>query len=165
MPKQNGRPPKEDMNDEQLSAFSLYVNMGARRSLRKLAAELNKHPSTVAQWNRKYNWQDRLAEIENAKKEYVMKELTAQQLRNAEILVEAKYQALLQLVKHIDYATTDVSELVKIIKTIKVELGEATEISKGIGDTDSTNPFEDIARAFIDTANAKQSRKSRGDEE
>lgn len=40
--------------------FSLYRDMGAGRSLRKLAKELELNPSTLAEISKKHNWQERV---------------------------------------------------------------------------------------------------------
>jgi hypothetical protein len=40
-------------------AFRVYMNMGARRNLRAVAAELDKSPSMIGNWSSEYNWRDR----------------------------------------------------------------------------------------------------------
>lgn len=41
--------------------FALYRDMGAGRSLRKLANDLELNPSTLAEISKKHNWQERVA--------------------------------------------------------------------------------------------------------
>ena len=44
--------------------FVQYRDMGGGRSLRKLAADLELNPSTLAEISKKYNWQDRIASFD-----------------------------------------------------------------------------------------------------
>lgn len=41
--------------------FALYRDMGAGRSLRKLAKDLELNPSTLAETSKKHGWQERVA--------------------------------------------------------------------------------------------------------
>jgi len=40
--------------------FAQYRDMGAERSLRKLAKDLELNPSTLAEISKKYSWQERV---------------------------------------------------------------------------------------------------------
>lgn len=40
-------------------AFRVYMNMGGKRNLRAVAAELDKSPSVIGNWSSEYGWRDR----------------------------------------------------------------------------------------------------------
>lgn len=148
----NGRP-KAPETDENRAAFKRYVEMGAKRSLRALADEMGKSRSTIVSWNIKFDWPKRLKEIEQAKSAVLLSKITAEQVKEATELEVYKREAIARLVRHIDSKTTSVKELNTILRALKIELGEPTEIAKGIGDNDDSNPISDIITAVL-TANA-----------
>jgi len=53
------RLPRESV--KAFTSFRAYLDMGADRSLRKVAAKLNRNPRVLARWSRKYDWPGRIA--------------------------------------------------------------------------------------------------------
>jgi hypothetical protein len=47
-------------------AFTIYVELGATRSLRRVAERLNKNETTVNDWSGKYDWVERAAAVDEA---------------------------------------------------------------------------------------------------
>lgn len=85
-------------------AFSLYLDMGAGRSLQKVAQELSKSLTLMKRWCKDWNWVERCAdydaeqrriELEQTKKE--VKKMRERQLGTAILLQKKAVQALNEL--------------------------------------------------------------------
>lgn len=57
------RQPKESA--QAYEALSLYLSMGAERSLRKVAQELGKSNTLISRWSSAWNWQKRSRDYDN----------------------------------------------------------------------------------------------------
>jgi len=55
-----GRVAQKEESQEQINAFQIYYDMGKERSLIKLVALTHRHNVTLAQWSKKWNWQERV---------------------------------------------------------------------------------------------------------
>lgn len=64
---------------EQKMAFETYYRMGEKRSITKLAKEMDKHRSTLELWSSKYRWVHRVKEREKAMAEYLLLQQDAKQ--------------------------------------------------------------------------------------
>ena len=52
-------------SSQAFEAFSLYLKMGEKRSLRSLAQRLGKSSALMNRWSSRWNWQERLRAYEN----------------------------------------------------------------------------------------------------
>lgn len=91
-------------SSQAFEAFVIYCDMGAERSLRKVAQKLGKSLTLIARWNTTWHWQDRVREYENdlrrqefeeQKKDY--QKMQKNQLAAASALQKKAVDALVKL--------------------------------------------------------------------
>lgn len=78
---------------EQKQAFEYYYNLDSNRNLREVARHFGKSPATIFNWNKKFNWQERveIRDSENARR--------IEQASNETIVeVKAKYHKIIKAV-------------------------------------------------------------------
>lgn len=82
-------------------AFSLYLKMGAERSLRKVEQELNKSHALIGRWSSTWSWQKRsrdydaeLRRIEFAEAQKGIKKMQQRQIQTAMLLQKKAVEAL-----------------------------------------------------------------------
>lgn len=56
---------REGETDPAYQAFRAYVEMGAARSLTKVAAELHKSKTLLGRWSKRHRWQERARELDS----------------------------------------------------------------------------------------------------
>lgn len=107
MPKSNEVNAWEQQKGESaqaFEAFSLYLNMGKERSLRKVEQELNKSHALIGRWSSKYHWSDRVREytnylrkqeVEEARK--AVKDMQKRQVQTALLMQKKAIKALEKL--------------------------------------------------------------------
>lgn len=99
-------------------AFSLYLEMGAERSLRKVAQKLSKSDTLIKRWSSQWSWQSRSREYDadqrriayNARK----KEIVGMQERQSQLGVLMQNKALKAL-KSLDFSELTPIELLKFL--------------------------------------------------
>lgn len=131
------------------SAFDYYVKLGTKRTVEKVAKKYGKSVQTVRNWSSRNKWKDRIGELNMAKKEHLAERLKHQVIANAEKLTDFKLQTLWRMIERIDLPETTVHEMGVIMKWIKVELGEPTDITKGTVQDERANPFGDAFDKFL----------------
>ena len=155
MAKTISKPRTKGENKEQLEAFDYYVKLGKKRSLQKVADHFKAHKGKINTWNKKNGWQQQIKDMDLAAATAMKKKLKHEVLANAEKLTDYKYKILMRMIEVIDHPLTTVSELGTILKWVKVELGEPTEIAKGTMQLEKDNPFADLWGNFLSSKNAK----------
>lgn len=143
------------MSEKQQNAFDHYVKLGAKRSIRKVASDLKISPTEVGRWSRKFGWVAMVKDLQGKATEVLKEQLQHEVLANAEKLTDYKLRTLQRLVSMIDHPLTTVHELTQILKAVKIELGEPTEIAKGTMQLEKDNPFADLWGNFLSSKNAK----------
>lgn len=93
------RQPKESV--QAFEAFDLYCKMGADRSLRKVAQELNKSFTLIGRWSGTWSWQKRSRDYDNEIKRQeleeqrkAVKKMQERQIQTAMLLQKKGVQAL-----------------------------------------------------------------------
>lgn len=93
------RQPKESV--QAYEAFSLYLKMGAERSLRKVEQELNKSHALIGRWSSTWSWQKRsrdhdaeLQRTEFAEEQKNIKKMQQRQIQAAMLLQKKGVEAL-----------------------------------------------------------------------
>lgn len=129
------------MTPKALAAFEQYYQLGAGRSLRKLAAALGVQLSQLERWSTDYAWQrlvrERHQEEVNASRAAARKEAAAlarRRLRNAQLMQEAAL-TILSRAKIIEMEPEDARKaladaralLTEGMRAERLELGEVTE--------------------------------------
>ncbi|MBQ8331120.1 MAG: hypothetical protein IJX94_01305 [Clostridia bacterium] len=135
------RQPKESV--QAYEAFSLYLELGYKRTVRKVAQDLNKSLSLIGGWSSTWNWQQRSAdydaelkrqEFEEAKK--AIKKMQERHIQTAMLLQKKALQALEK--KDIESFTPQeilrfITEGAKLEKATREEANPATENANGPG--------------------------------
>ena len=68
-------------------AFEKYYNMGDKRTFKALAEETGYSSNAISSWNEKYNWEDKIANRDNAKLQMV-----TQDRLEADVIARSIYQ-------------------------------------------------------------------------
>lgn len=102
MPKNNKPWERQKCESAQAyEAFSLYLEMGNERSIRRVEQELHKSHALIGRWSSKYEWTERIREytnelkkqeIEEAKKN--IKDMQKRQIQTALLLQKKAVKAL-----------------------------------------------------------------------
>jgi transposase len=85
-----GHKKMKEEGPEQKHAFETYFLMGDDRSYRKLAKQMNKAPSTITNWAKWFNWQERIDE-RDAQVDTIVQE------RNNKTMAEIKLEQARQI--------------------------------------------------------------------
>lgn len=111
-------------------AFEYYYSLGAERTLEKVAKYLKKNNRTISNWNRQFNWQERvkMRDIEVSKK-------LAEKTTNAIVDEKANYRKVIKLamgrlIKELqdeDFKSKGIQDLERLIKLDMLLMGENTE--------------------------------------
>ena len=110
------RQPRESV--QAYEAFSLYLELGSKRSLRRVATELSKSETLIKRWSKNWDWHERsraydneLRHIELAEAKNAAKKMQQRQIQTAMLLQKKAVEALDKL---------DIDELsaVEILKFI-----------------------------------------------
>lgn len=148
---------------EKLAAFNAYLAMGDKRSVRSLAKQLRKSPSTLTKWSIAYNWSARVAALQQEATKAAEEESKKQFFADVKNVTTFKYEILDALKARADLSRAcaecgskriDIADLIRILQVVKTELGEPTSITKGTVDVERENPFADLFSKFFPSQNA-----------
>lgn len=106
-------------------AFRTYRDMGAERSLAKVAQKLNKSKTIVARWCGKYNWVERVIEydknLDSTNIEATEKAIKQMCKRQIEISMEFQ-EKVTERLKSLDVDKISISDLIKMYDVaVKIE--------------------------------------------
>ncbi len=153
------------------AAFSIYAEMGADRSIDKVAKQIKRPHGTVQVWSKKFNWPKRVLDLQdevNAKadeslKERLIESVIEKKKFKSDVLegLRARFEDS-QMIKGMrTLPRLSIYEMIQILNMIKTELGEPTTITKTMVPDDAKNPFASLAaRLFPPKPN-----ESKGDTE
>lgn len=116
-------------------AFVIYRDMGANRSLRKVAQKLNKSLTIVAEWSSKYDWVKRVAAWDAEQDRIARNELAAEmaatrkkQRKQAQRMQEKG----MELLESISIGDAKLSEVVSLLKAgmeqERIAIGDVGEV-------------------------------------
>lgn len=116
---------------EQLEAFELYYQMGAKRSIRSVSEKIGRTKRTVASWSYNFKWSDRVAQrdLEVAKRAGIM-ELHKETLAirtNYRKLMDSLLKGACKDIKEGKIQIESVEDLERIIKLDLLLMEEPTE--------------------------------------
>lgn len=127
------RQPKESA--QAFEAFAMYRDMGVSRSIRKVAHNLNKAVTTLAEWSSKHEWVKRVAawdaEQDRIARNELMAEMAAtrkKQRRQAQRMQEKG----MELLESINLGDAKLSEIVSLLKAgmeqERIAIGDVGEV-------------------------------------
>lgn len=99
-------------------AFSVYRDLGDERSIRKVAAQLNKSATLIQRWSKAWNWPERAREYDNSLQAQAYKEAvkrtTEMQTRHIKtaVLMQKKAVEALDKLKPGDLEPKDIIRLI-----------------------------------------------------
>ena len=115
---------------EMQKAFEYYYNLGEGRSYRKVAEAFQKSESTIQNWGKSFNWKERVKILDAKAKAESEKQLIDNIVKiRADLLkvAEATLARYVENLKKGEVKPKTAGDLEKIIKSIMLLLGEATE--------------------------------------
>ena len=129
-------------------AFVIYRDMGANRSIRKTAQQLNKNCTTIAEWSSKYDWVKRVAawdaEQDRIARNELMAEMAATRKKQRKQAQRMQEKGM-ELLESISLGDAKLSEIVSLLKAgmeqerIAIgDVGEVIEERKG----EATSPVQ-----------------------
>ena len=134
-------------NRLQREAFETYYHLGDKRSLKKVAEQIDRTERTVAGWSRTYSWADRVKqrEIEDAMNEGVNR-LNAQTTdikTRYRILINSLMTKASQKVADGSLAIRNIQDLERVVKLDLLLMGEATDRQDNTGSTELSKADKD----------------------
>ena len=136
-------------NRLQKEAFEIYYQLGADRSLRKVAEKVGRTERTIAGWSRSYSWVDRVSqrEIEDAKNNATDKALLNSQTTD----VKTRYRIMInnlmakasQKIAKGELCIKNVQDFERVVKLDMLLMGEVTERGENIGATELSQADKD----------------------
>jgi hypothetical protein len=120
-------------NEKQERAFELYVSMGEKRSLRKLARRMGVAPSTAKAWSKEFSWGERLAERDRGIAQVVRsrteKAEVDSQIRNRQFVQMALVATARQIAEGKIRATmSDLDRLIRLERFLEGEVESRHEL-------------------------------------
>ena len=127
------RQPKE--STQAFEAFAMYRDMGASRSIRKAAQNLNKAVTTLAEWSSRHEWVKRVAawdaEQDRIARAEMMADMAAtrkRQRKNAQRMQERGMEFLEQVIAG-EPALRDIVQLLKAgMEQERIAIGDVGEV-------------------------------------
>jgi len=116
-------------------AFVIYRDMGANRSIRKTAQELNKNCTTIAEWSSKYDWVKRVAawdaEQDRIARNEMLAEMAATRKRQRKQAKRMQEKGM-ELLEGISIGDAKLSEVVSLLKAgmeqERIAIGDVGEV-------------------------------------
>ena len=115
---------------EMQEAFEYYYSLGDKRSYEAVAKKFGKSPSTIYNWSKSFNWKERIKLLDAKAKAESEKQLVNNLVKiKADLLkiAEATLARYVENLKKGEVKPKTATDLEKIIKSILLLLGEATE--------------------------------------
>lgn len=138
---------------EMLKAFDCYLKLGSRRSLKKAAEKLGMELQALERWSKTHNWHSRILAIQKEAVDAAKEETKEQFFKDVKNLTEYKYE-LLDILKSkvnthrfcgaCEQSPASITEIIRVLEVVKVELNEPTSIAKGQWTGEKPNPFAGI---------------------
>lgn len=130
-------------------AFCVYRNLGANRSIRKTAQELNKNCTTIAEWSSKYDWVKRVAAWDAEQDRIARNEMLAdmaatrkRQRKNAQRMQERGMEFLENVVAG-EPALRDIVQLLKAgMEQERIAIGDVGEVIEERNGGDAVSPVQ-----------------------
>ncbi len=132
----------ENEGPKAYDAFIFYCGMGPKRSLSKLAIELDKDKSLLSRWSANYSWVERASAYDLHLNQVRMKE-------REEAIIEHEKKTAEAAAKFLDVVG-------KAIENLKPEQIKASDIPRYLN---AVNPLERESRAFLLELCEKQSQQ------
>lgn len=143
-------------NSLQREAFEIYYQLGADRSLRRVAEKVKRTERTVAGWSRAFNWVDRVSqrEIEDSKNNALDKAM----LNSHTTDVKTRYRIMInnlmakasKKIASGELTIRNVQDFERVVKLDLLLMGEITERGESIGTTElskeSKQRLDEIAK-------------------
>ena len=135
---------------EATEAFSMYVKMGADRSLAAVAESMECNISMVERWSKQFGWRDRILKMQEEEAARAKEQIKEQYFADAEKLRDFKYTILDTLKEKFDTAhrcgackqhRLSVGDMIDILHVVKTELNEPTSITKNTMPNPGNDPF------------------------
>jgi hypothetical protein len=127
-------------NSLQREAFELYYHLGDKRSLKRVAEQIERTERTVAGWSRMFNWADRVKqrEIEDAMNEGVnrLNAHTTDIKTRYRILINNLITQASKKVASGELSIKNISDLERVVKLDLLLMGEATDRQDNTGSTE-----------------------------
>jgi hypothetical protein len=107
-------------SEKAFEAFSLYLNMGADRTITAVVKQLEKSRSLIDRWKARWEWSDRVREYDNDKERQARKEaekgLRDMYARQTKIAMSVQTKALqaLDALNPEDMSVKDIKEYIKM---------------------------------------------------
>lgn len=145
---------QREESPEQKQAFETYFLMGEDRSYRKLAKSMNKGITTISNWAKWFDWQERLEDrerqvdkiIENRNNK-TMSEIKMEQARQIDAVMNRFWEKVTQGKIEIE-TWSDYERLWKI----RQEIGGETERTKSNALAQLTDAITRVGQTFISQA-------------
>jgi glucose-6-phosphate-specific signal transduction histidine kinase len=139
---------QEKETSQAFEAFSLYLGMGAERSITKVVQKLNKSRALIGRWSTERNWQERVKEYENQLATEIVvnqqEEREADYRRQRQIAIRAQMKVV-EAIESLDSSKMTASDISTMLRAIKENLDRSWEILSPAQDDE----YEDID-AFFD---------------
>jgi transposase len=154
-------PPRDRQQHDR--AFTLYLSLGEKRTYKQVAERLRVSVSTVKNWSRKYNWQERVQEQEAEVARKVADQAIDSQANLLARDQKIVHMALVKLAKGIaeDRVKLQASDLDRLIR-LRTYLDEYRRANNPIRDIDDVIRFLLFADAETHRELARRLRSAHG---
>lgn len=130
-------------------AFVVYRDLGANRSLRKTAQELNKNCTTIAEWSSKYDWVKRVAawdaEQDRINRIEMMAEMASTRKRQRKQARRMQEKGM-ELLESISIGDAKLSEVVSLLKAgmeqERIAIGDVGEVIEERSGGEAVSPVQ-----------------------
>lgn len=115
---------------EMQEAFEYYYSLGDKRSYEAVAKKFGKSPSTIYNWSKSFNWKERIKLLDAKAKAESERQLINDIVKEKADLLKVVKATLARYVQNLQKGEVNpktATDLEKIIKSILLLLGEATE--------------------------------------
>ncbi len=126
---------QENESDKAFEAFTRYRDMGASRSVRKVAQSLGKSETLISEWSSKYEWVKRVREWDNEQDRIVrqaqLDDVKKMRKRHAEIASSMLLKAAraLKNIPDEDIKASDISRMVDVASKLeRLSRGDTSEV-------------------------------------
>jgi hypothetical protein len=143
-------------------AFSLYINMGSKRTVSAVARELQKSRQLLERWKVKWEWKERARlydnSLEKEAREKAVKDKKSMVDRQIKIAMQVQKKALeaLEQLSVEEMSPKDIKEFLKMSTELE-RLNRFTDVTGGNGEAESSQSLADTIVA------AYQKRKEGGE--
>ena len=118
-------------------AFEIYYSLGEERSIRRVAGEMNKSPTTIHNWSKSFNWKERV-EVRDATVSDVMEKKVVDTVVTLKAdyhkIIKATIMRAVEDIKNGNLKIESIGDLQKMIDLDLTLMGEEDRRAKGMMD-------------------------------